>query len=123
MSCKVGAPRKRILVVDDDPSARESLRLLLSIDRHEVIEAASAQEALQLYQPRTYDLVITDYLMPGMLGDELARNIWSMAPGQPVLMVTAYLEKLVAAGQPAEWMLGKPWSIEDLRRAVSRLQG
>ena len=116
----VRPPRKRILVVDDDPAARESLRLLLNIDRHSVTEAANGEEALQLFLSSRYDLVITDYLMPGMLGDELAKNIWRMAPHQPVLMVTAYVEKLVAAGQSPDSMLGKPWSVDDLRRAVAR---
>ena len=112
---------KYILVVDDDPATRESLRLLLNIDRHIVTEAGSGAEALQLFQSRPYDLVITDYLMPGMLGDELAKSIRNIAPQQPILMVTAYVEKLVSAGQPADRMLGKPWDVADLRRAVARV--
>jgi CheY-like chemotaxis protein len=120
MSGKVSVPRKKILVVDDDPATRESLRLLLNIDRHTVTEAADGNEALQLFRPGAYDLVITDYLMPGMLGDELAQNIRCLAPGQPILVVTAYVEKLLAAGQPADSMLGKPWSVDELRQAVAR---
>jgi CheY-like chemotaxis protein len=58
--------------------------------------------------------------MPGMLGDELARNIKNLAPAQPVLMVTAYLEKLVDADKPADAVLSKPLSIDDLRRAMAR---
>ena len=112
-------PCKSILVVDDDPAARESLRLLLNIDRHVVTEAGDGQEALALFTASRYDLVITDYLMPGMLGDELAQNIWNISPSQPILLVTAYAEKLLAAGQPGEYMLSKPWSIDELRRAVA----
>jgi len=116
----VSAPRKNILLVDDDPAARQSIKLLLSIDRHTVTEAANGHEALQLFTGSTYDLVITDYLMPGMLGDELAQNIWNIAPGQPIIMVTAYLEMLVNAGKLADVMLGKPLSVDDLRRAMAR---
>jgi CheY-like chemotaxis protein len=112
--------RKNILLVDDDPAARESIRLLLNIDRHTVTEAANGQEALQLFMGSAYDLVITDYLMPGMLGDELADCIRNIAPGQPILMVTAYLEKLIAAGKSADEMLGKPFSVDELRRAIAR---
>jgi CheY-like chemotaxis protein len=70
---------------------------------------------LQLFTGSQFDLVITDYLMPGMLGDELAQNIKNIAPAQPILMMTAYLEKLVGGGKPADAVLGKPLSIDDLR--------
>lgn len=92
----------------------------LSIDRHTVTEAANGLEALHLFTGSQYDLVITDYLMPGMLGDELARNIKNIAPAQPILMVTAYFEKLVDDGRPADAVLAKPLSIDDLRRAMAR---
>lgn len=120
MNTAVNAPRKNILLVEDDPAARESIKLLLSIDRHTVTEAANGHEALRLFTGSTYDLVITDYLMPGMLGDELVRNIWNIAPGQPIIMVTAYLEKLVKADKPADVVLGKPFSVDELRRAMAK---
>jgi CheY-like chemotaxis protein len=114
---------KNILLVDDDPNVRSSLKLLLSIDRHTVTEAENGQEALLLFTGSKYDLVIIDYLMPGMLGDELARNIRNLAPAQPILMLTAYLEKLADAGQPADGVLGKPLSIDALRRAMATPTG
>jgi CheY-like chemotaxis protein len=120
MNKTVSAPHKKILIVDDDPAVRESLRLMLNIDRHTVTEAADGREALQLFRPGAYDLVITDYLMPGMLGDKLAQYIRCIAPGQPILMLTAYIEKLLAAGHPAADMLCKPWSVAELRLAVAR---
>jgi CheY-like chemotaxis protein len=123
MSAAVSPQAKSVLLVDDDPAVRSSIKLLLSIDRHVVTEAASAHEALQLFTGSRYDLVIIDYLMPGMLGEELARNIKNLAPAQPILMVTAYLEKLVDAGIAADAVLGKPLSIDDLRRAMARLIG
>jgi CheY-like chemotaxis protein len=114
--------KKNILVVDDDPATAESIKLLLDIDRHLVTVASNGMEALLLFEKwGSFDLVITDYLMPGMLGDELARRIRAFSPAQPILMVTAYVEKLIAAGQPAGSMLGKPWSVDDLRRAVARV--
>jgi CheY-like chemotaxis protein len=119
MNRAVNGLGKNILLVDDDPLARESIRLLLNIDRHIVTEAASGLEALELFVSSRFDLVITDYLMPGMLGDQLAQSIRDIAPAQPILMVTAYVEKLIAAGQPAESLLGKPLSVDELRRAVA----
>ena len=52
---------KRILLVDDDPGARESIKLLLQIDRHNVLEAKNGQEALELFHQSLLDLVIIDY--------------------------------------------------------------
>ena len=123
MSASGSAQGKNVLLVDDDPAVRASIKLLLSIDRHMVTEAVNAHEALQLFTGSRYDLVIIDYLMPEMLGEELARNIKSLAPAQPILMVTAYLEKLVDADIPADAVLGKPLSIDDLRRAIAKLTG
>jgi CheY-like chemotaxis protein len=123
MNKAANTPARNILLVEDDPAVRDSIKLLLSIDRHTVTEAANGLEALQLFTGSQYDLVITDYLMPGMLGDELAQNIKNIAPAQPILMVTAYLEKLVGGGKPADAVLGKPLSIDDLRRAMTRPAG
>jgi len=114
---------KRILLVDDDPSARESIRLLLTIDRHQVIEAKDSMDALALYARQSFDLVIVDYSMPKMLGGDLAANIKRVAPQQPILMITAYLEKLVASDTPVDAILGKPLSIDELRQAIEKLLG
>ncbi len=109
-----------ILLVEDEKDVRESVKLLLSIDHHTVTEAANAREALRLFTDSTYDLVITDYLMPGMKGDELARSIRNIAPTQPILMLTAYVEKLVATGTPVTNILANPMDIELLRQAILR---
>ena len=121
MSTGVSAPRLNILLVDDDADVRKSMKLLLSIDRHTVTEAASGQEALMLFTGSRYDVVIMDYHMPEMLGDELAANIKNLAPAQPIIMATAYVEKLVNGGQLADAVLGKPVSVEDLRQAMAKL--
>ena len=110
---------KSILLVDDDPGVREAIKLLLNIDLHTVTEAANGREAMQFFNRSTFDLVITDYLMPEMLGDELAQTIKNRTPAQPVLMVTAHLEELGAACQSVDAVLGKPLSLDDLRRAMA----
>ena len=111
---------KNILLVEDDPSVRQSIKLLLHIDRHTVTEAANGREALQLFTGSRYDLVITDYLMPEMLGDKLAQELRNLTPSQPILMVTAYPEKLAVAGKPADGVLAKPFGLDELRQAVGR---
>ena len=112
---------KRILVVEDEPSARESIKLLLQIDRHEVAEAKDGREALELLQRQSFDLVILDYAMPGMLGRDVALHIKRIAPALPMLMVTAYLEKLSRADLPVDAVLGKPFAMDELRQAVAKL--
>ena len=115
--------RKSILVAEDDPGARESLYLLLKIDRHAVVTAANGKEALGLFAQRPFDLVIVDYAMPEMQGHDLARNIRQINPAQPILMVTAYFEKLVDSDIPVDAVLSKPFGVDELRRAIARLLG
>ena len=109
-----------ILLVDDEPLVLDSLKLLLSIDRHQVTLAAGGHEALLLFNSAPYDLVILDYLMPDMLGVDLANNIRQMVPTQPIIILTAYQEQIVDYGKAANAVIGKPVSIDQLRTAVSQ---
>jgi putative two-component system response regulator len=112
---------KRILLVDDDQGARESIKLLLKIDRHDVLEAKNGEEALELFHQGALDLVIIDYFMPQMEGRELAANIKLAAPALPILMVTAYLEKLVDIQTQVDALLPKPFGVAELRQAIASL--
>jgi CheY-like chemotaxis protein len=110
---------KHILIVDDDPGARSALKMLLELDGHVVSEAACGKEACWLFTPGTFDLVITDYSMPEMNGAELARTLKCLVPSQPIVMVTAFVGNLVSDDNPVDAILGKPYSLEDLRLVVS----
>jgi CheY-like chemotaxis protein len=112
---------KRILLVEDDRGARESIKLLLTIDRHEVVEAGDGVEAIQLLKSQPFDLVILDYFMPGMRGSQVALHIREIAPFLPILMITAYLEKLRDSDKPVNAVIGKPFGVEELRRAIAKL--
>lgn len=111
---------KRILIIDDDASARESIKLLLSIDRHSVTEAQDGIEGLALVAQQTFDLVLLDFFMPRMHGGEVARRIKQIAPSLPILMVTAYVEKLIGSERTIN-MLGKPFGVDDLRCKVTEV--
>ena len=116
-----GLFRKRILMVDDQPSVREAIALLLSLDEHIIVEAADGAEALTLFKQGQFDLVITDFEMPQMKGDELATRIKQARPAQPVLMITAYAEQLRRSDSPVDALLEKPFHLEDLRRVIAEL--
>jgi CheY-like chemotaxis protein len=112
---------KRILLVEDDPGAREAIKLLLTIDRHHVVEAGGGAEAIGILTTQPFDLVILDYFMPDMQGSQVALRIKALSPALPILMVTAYLEKLTESEKPVDAAIGKPFAIEELRQAIANL--
>ena len=96
-------------------------KLMLGMDGHIVTEAVNGQEALDLFAQERFDLVITDYLMPLMKGDELARNIKQLAPDEPVLMITGSTSELGSIQTSVDAVLNKPFSFEELRQAVAQI--
>jgi two-component system, cell cycle sensor histidine kinase and response regulator CckA len=112
---------KRILLADDEPHVRESIKLLLGIDEHTVVEAVDGPEALDLFSREKFDLVITDYEMPKLRGNEVAVNIKRMSPAQPIIMITAYPENVDKARNPVDAILHKPFNFADLRQTIAKL--
>ena len=113
--------RASILIVDDENLVRSATAEMLREMGHRVIEAASGSAALDRLNSREeIDLLITDYLMPGMRGSEVAEEARAIRPGLPVLLLTGYanLAKGEAAGLPR---LAKPFREADLARAVAGL--
>ena len=111
---------KHILVADDEQSVREAISMLLSVDDHTVIEAENGAEALDLFTKGKFDLVVTDFEMPVMKGNELAVRIKRMAPAQPVVMVTAYPER-INPQNPVDRIINKPFRLDDLRGAIAHV--
>lgn len=114
--------KKRILVVDDEPFVCDAVKMMLAFDGHEVSTANSAKEALSIFEKGKFDLVITDFAMPVMKGDELALAIRQRAPEQKVLMITAYAEMLRSRVNPMEgvdFVISKPFLLEHLREALT----
>lgn len=114
---------KRILVVDDEPFVCDAVKMMLEFDGHKVETASSARAALESFVPDKYDLVITDYAMPQMKGDELALRLRERAPEQPIVLITAYAEMLKASQSPLvgiDGVVSKPFLLEDLRATIAK---
>jgi len=111
---------KRILLVEDERAVREALRLLLCKDAHTVVEANNGAEAFALFVGSKFDLVMTDFEMPFVKGDELAIKIKRVAPQQPILMVTAF-EHRPNSENPVDAVMQKPFDCGELRQKMSTL--
>jgi len=117
-------PQRRILVVDDEPFVCDAVKMMLTFDGHIVETAGNGKEALAMFEAGKFDLVITDFAMPTMKGDELAAAIKARAPGQPVVMITAYAEMLQCSGNPltgVDFVISKPFLLENLREAIAKV--
>jgi len=83
-----------VLLVDDEDAVRNSTADMLSDLDYAVIEATSAAEALALIEAgQHFDLLLTDHLMPGMSGTELARRVRARWPSRPVLVISGFAEE------------------------------
>jgi CheY-like chemotaxis protein len=115
---------KHILIVDDD-----ALMLTLigrALPDYRLTMARDGDEALALAGRASIDLLITDYLMPSMTGDELLGRLREAQPHMKALIVTGHGP--VLAGEVPEWWqaeahLDKPFRIDALREAVIALIG
>jgi signal transduction histidine kinase/ActR/RegA family two-component response regulator len=87
---------ERILLLDDEPQIVAMEKKLLEKLGYRVTARTSSVEALETFarQPDQFDLVITDMTMPNMTGDQVARSIWDIRPGVPVILCTGYNEMM-----------------------------
>jgi CheY-like chemotaxis protein len=86
------AAKITILCVDDEKTPRELRRLILAKQGYSVVTAASGAEALELLQSGGIDLVLSDQMMPGMKGTDLAKAVRSAWPALPFLLVSGVNE-------------------------------
>jgi CheY-like chemotaxis protein len=112
---------KQILLADDQAGVRQAIKYLLELDDHAVTEARDGKEAFALFCAGEFDLVITDYAMPEMAGNDLAAEIKRLIPAQPILMITAYTMEIVGFANPVDAVLNKPFSFQELRATIARL--
>jgi len=113
----------KILVVDDEPSVLVSLQMLLTHLGHVVQTTDSGMAALEQLTKETFDLVLTDYFMPDMRGDELARHLKRRYPSLRIIMISAYADVVKADCLDrglVDYVLSKPFDIPQLKEAMNQ---
>ena len=115
--------KARVLVVDDEPSARGALEKLLSQDGYAVQVAADGAAALTLFREMPFDVVVTDLNMPNMDGVELLKKLRAQDADLPVILCTASGEvpaAVAAMRAGADDYLAKPVDVDALTLAIER---
>ena len=110
-----------ILIVDDELSMREFLRILLEKEGHEVATAANGNVALELSGKQTFDLVVTDIRMPGITGLELLAQLKQARPETGVIMITAFAspdDAVAAMKNGAFDYITKPFNVDEIKTVV-----
>ena len=110
-----------ILVVDDESSIRQALRVTLGTIGFDVAEAATGEQALELIRGTHYDAVLLDMNMPGMGGMTACREIRRLSPGLPILVVTIrdnQDDKVEALESGADDYVTKPFHMRELTARV-----
>ena len=83
-------PKPRILIIDDEPAIRESLRMTLEYEGYDIVEGATGQEGLSLAERESPDLVLLDVKMPGMDGLEVLDRLRTLPDPPPVIVVSGH---------------------------------
>jgi two-component system, cell cycle sensor histidine kinase and response regulator CckA len=111
-----------ILMVEDEPLLREANREFLEVKGYRVLEASNGAEALQICQTHQgpIDLLLTDVIMPGISGIELAKSVLASRPAIRVVYMSGYTDQTVdkRALAPSAMFLQKPCSLALLAQAI-----
>jgi two-component system, cell cycle sensor histidine kinase and response regulator CckA len=118
---------ERVLVVEDEDGARKALVEILGLLGFEVVAAASGEAAEEVAAAAAFDLVLTDFVLPGIDGGELARRLSASRPTLKVILMSGYaadeaMRHSISSGKVR--FLQKPFDVQTLARAMrSALRG
>lgn len=114
-----------VLFVEDDEYLRETLAAMLEEDDREVHPCANAEEALEAFGTRAFDVVVSDVSLPGMSGMDLARRLLQHKPQQWVVLSSGYLldNKALREMGPNVRSLPKPFEMDDMDALLAQIRG
>jgi DNA-binding response OmpR family regulator len=107
---------RQVLLVEDEPNIRDTLRFNLSREGYAVSEARTADEALRSFRGARPDIILLDVMLPGMSGFEVCR-IMRQESSVPIIMLTAKdqeLDKVLGLGVGADDYITKPFGLQEL---------
>lgn len=110
-----------ILIVDDEPSMREFLGILLEKEGYRALTASDGREALSFVESHPVDLVISDIRMPVMSGLELLAALKEKKPALPVIMITAFAspeDAVTAMKDNAFDYITKPFNVDEIKKVI-----
>jgi two-component system, cell cycle sensor histidine kinase and response regulator CckA len=114
-----------ILLVEDEESVRQLVRETLEARGYQVLEAANGEAALAVANghQKNLHLVITDVVMPGLSGHELAQQLLAARPEMKVLYLSGYAQDAFSAADAHKAFLQKPFTLQSLARKVREVLG
>ncbi len=114
---------ERLLIVEDEDTLCESLQRVFIRDGYEVDIADSAESAFKLLENRTYGLIITDIILPGISGIELLTKYRKTNPAQKVIVITAFASLTTAVESikagACDFII-KPLMHDEMKKAVRK---
>jgi CheY-like chemotaxis protein len=112
-----------VLLVEDNEEVGEFGESLLRELGHRVARARSGAEALKLVAKRKFDVVLTDVVMPGMSGLDLAERLGASHPQLPVVLTTGYSDEIARSGAGGRPVVLKPYRLETLAEVLGEAMG
>jgi CheY-like chemotaxis protein len=116
---------EKILVVDDNKFLRTVVSKMLSRLGYEVLSADSGENGLRIFLKNKFDIVLSDYEMPGMDGVALACSIKKSSPRTPVVIMTGAGKETVYSRESTavDEVISKPFSLAGLAETIQNLLG
>ncbi|MFM8371207.1 MAG: response regulator transcription factor [Bacteroidota bacterium] len=114
----------RILLVEDEDSIRDAVRLNLELDGYEVVCTGNGKKAVELIRGQHFDLLLLDVMLPEMDGFSITEQVRLTNPDVPILLLTAKdtaQDRITGLKKGADDYLTKPFHLEELQLRVSKL--
>jgi len=115
---------KKILLVDDDEWIRDSLTVYFGSEGCHILAVETAEEGLELLKQEDWDIILTDYKLPGIDGLTFSKKIQEISPDAIRILITAYKSREVvseARSVGIQDLIDKPFTIKTIEDSMSRL--